>query len=146
MLLVITTWLFYTCKTIQPLYVPLGGTPPPKDADIKITAKEYLKKYALCKCIDYAYTKDSVAINDRSTSFLAEMGESLITPSVDSLVSAIAKNYVYRPRTGSMHADGGSQRLTMADCVFFSESKRVRILADSLLKGVRSLPSIWGKD
>lgn len=142
-LILLIVAFFTTCKTNKPLYVNLGGSIPTENSGLKITAKDYLKSFAMCKCIDLAYKKDSVNLNERSISFLKEMAEDLITPKVDSIISSEVNLYVYRKQEGLRAADGANKRLILADCMFFSESARINVIADSLLSKIHSFPDYW---
>lgn len=135
--------LFFAGCCRKPLYVNLGGSTPSKKTEVKITAKDYLKSFSMCKCILLAYEKDSIYLKEGSISLLREMADDLITPKVDSLISAEAKLYVYRKRQGSVAVDIADKRLVLADCLFFSELKSTGKIIDSLLKDIHSFPDYW---
>lgn len=135
---------FFAGCSRKPLYVNLGGSNPNKNSELKITAKDYLKSFTMCKCILLAYEKDSIKLNEGSIYFLREMGEDLVTPKVDSLISAEVKLWIYRKREGSVAVDIADKRLVLADCLFFSESKKIHVIVDSLIKDIHSFPNYWG--
>lgn len=139
----LTFIIFLSCASNKRGYIYLGGSAPNRTEDLLITTKDYLKGYAMCKCLDLAYKKDSINLNDRSVSFLKEMAEDLITQKIDSVISGKAKEYVYRAKKGSTPADGADKNLLMVDCLFFSESKQLKKTIDSSLKDFDGFTNYW---
>jgi hypothetical protein len=138
------TILFNCCKTYKPLYVNFGGTIPNKNASLKILVTDYVKHYAFCKCVENSFKKDSTKFNDGSIYFLREMGDDVITLSVDSIISIEAKTYIFSEVIGVKYVDGLNKKNILADCIFFSESERIKKIADSVSKSIKHFNNYWG--
>lgn len=127
--------LNFGCKSKNPEYVYLGSQNTDKGENVLITPKEYLKGYTMCKCVEYAYKKKSINLNEGSATLFRELDDDVINQKADSVITGKVKTYIDRPQlSGSTPADGSEKYYIINDCFLFSETNKMKATIDSLLE------------
>lgn len=132
-----------SCVTQKKGYVNIGGTVPQKNAALKINVQDYIKHYTVCTCVELSYKRDSINVNEGSAIFLKEMGDDVITLVTDSIIKKEVVAFVFKNQSGFKHVDGIGKNKMIADCIFFSETTKIKLLAKQLAKKIKHLEHYW---